>query len=141
MLADAIIAVLEAKLAKTTLVARIDGVVGLLVAEPGEAISPGQPVMTLEAMNGRWFTFTMREDFLDGLTVGSPTRLLTSRGDGVQTQTTELRPLDEFTVWRAARAVGDRGINSFLVRADPDAESQSLEPGMTVWIDHSAANR
>ncbi|WP_336493004.1 HlyD family efflux transporter periplasmic adaptor subunit, partial [Methylobacterium nigriterrae] len=63
-LANAALAVLEARLGKTTLVAPSDGVVGLLVAEPGEAISPGQPVMTLSAASEPWFTFTIREDRL-----------------------------------------------------------------------------
>ena len=40
---------LEAQLAKTTLTSPIDGVARLLVAEQGEAISPGQPVLTLAA--------------------------------------------------------------------------------------------
>ncbi len=46
-LANATLADLRAKLAKTVIIAPVDGVVGLLVAEPGEAISPGQSIMTL----------------------------------------------------------------------------------------------
>jgi len=91
--------------------------------------------MTLEAANERWFTMTVREDFLSGITVGSPLRLLTAKGDRIEAKVTELRPLGEFAVWRAARAVGDHDLNSFLVRADPTVENRSLEPGMTVWID------
>lgn len=136
-LADATIADLEAKLAKTKLAAPVDGVVGLLVAEPGEAISAGQPVMTLEVGHERWFTFTVREDLLTSIAVGAPLKLVTARGDRIETRVTELRPLGEFAVWRAARAVGDHDINNFLVRADPIAEIQGLEPGMTVWLDRS----
>ena len=44
--AEAALADAEASLAKTTLVAPVDGVVSLLVANPGEIISPGQPIMT-----------------------------------------------------------------------------------------------
>jgi len=51
---------------------------------------------------------------------------------------TELRPLGEFAVWRAARAVGDHDINSFLLRADPVGEVTGLEPGMSVWIDRES---
>src|SRR5271170_6226571 len=45
-LALATVADLEAELARTTLTSPVDGVVRLLVAEQGEAISPGQPVLT-----------------------------------------------------------------------------------------------
>jgi HlyD family secretion protein len=133
-LADATIAVVESKLAKITLDSPVDGVVRLLVAEPGEAISAGQPVMTLAVGRERWFTFTIREDRLAGLAVGSRLNLMTSRGNRLDARVSELQPLGEFAVWRAARAVGDHDINSFLLRADPIGETPTLEPGMTVWI-------
>jgi HlyD family secretion protein len=134
-LSDATVADLEAKFAKTTLLAPTDGVVGLIVAELGEAISPGQAVMTVDAGPERWFTFTIREDRLDGIGVGKPLFLRTTKTDRIEARVTELRPLGEFAVWRAARAVGDHDINSFLVRADPLQAPEGLEPGMTVWID------
>jgi multidrug resistance efflux pump len=134
-LARATVADLEAKLAKTTIRAPVDGRIGILVARPGEAISPGQPVMTLLANDERWFTFTIREDLLEGITIGQPLRLSTAGGDRIDTSVTELRPLGEFAVWRAARAVGDHDISSFLVRSDPVAPSDGLEAGMTVWLD------
>jgi multidrug resistance efflux pump len=132
--ADAATAVLAARLVKTRLVAPVDGTVGILVAEPGEAIVPGQPVMTLEAGHERWFSFTVREDRLGGINIGTPLRLTTGKGETVAARVTELRPLGEFATWRAARAVGDHDLNSFFVRADPVSGSAQLEPGMTVWL-------
>lgn len=134
-LALATVAAIEARLAKSTLTAPVDGVVRLLVAEPGEAVGPGQPVLTLGAANDRWFTFTIREDRLGALTVGSTLTLRTAAGDRFEAKVTELRPLGEFAVWRAARAVGDHDLASFFLRADPTGPTPKLEPGMTVWID------
>jgi HlyD family secretion protein len=131
----ATVADLEAQLAKTTLTSPVDGIARLLVAEHGEAISPGQPVLTLAVAGDRWFTFTIREDRLQGLTMGSKIVLRTAAGDRFEAKVTELRPLGEFAVWRAARAVGDHDINNFLLRADPVGPAPKLEPGMTVWID------
>jgi HlyD family secretion protein len=138
-LAQATVADLEAQLAKTTLTSPVDGIARLLVAERGEAISPGQPVLTLGVAGDRWFTFTIREDRLQGLTMGSKIALRTSAGDRFEAKVTELRPLGEFAVWRAARAVGDHDINNFLLRADPTGPTPKLEPGMTVWIDEGQA--
>jgi HlyD family secretion protein len=138
--AKAALADLDAQLAKTTLIAPVDGIVSLIVAEPGEIVSPGQPVLALSPANERWFTFTIRENMLSGLTVGSAVRLMTARGDRIAAKVTELRPLGEFAVWRAARAVGDHDLNSFLLRADPDEQVSSVEPGMTVWIDRGSTN-
>jgi HlyD family secretion protein len=135
----ATVADLEAQFAKTTLTSPVDGVARLLVAEPGEAISPGQPVLTLAVAGDRWFTFTIREDRLQGLTLGSKISLRTAAGEHFEAKVTELRPLGEFAVWRAARAVGDHDINNFLLRADPIGPTPKLEPGMTVWIDEAQA--
>jgi HlyD family secretion protein len=132
---EAAVVDLEAKLAKTTLLAPTDGVVRLVVAEVGEAISPGQAVMTLDAGSERWFTFTIREDRLGDIGIGKPLVLRTAKEDRIDARVTELRPLGEFAVWEAARAVGDHDINSFLMRADPLQATDGLEPGMTVRID------
>src|SRR5262249_6464412 len=135
VLARAAVAKLEAKLAKTKLFAPSDGRVGTIAADPGEVISPGQSVMTLKAERGLWFSFTIREDFLQGLTIGSRVRMIAAGGrSAVSGRLTELRPLGEFATWRAARAVGDHDLNSFAVRVDPLEMQESLEPGMTVWL-------
>jgi hypothetical protein len=71
------------------------------------------------------------------IAVGAPLWLRNAKGDRIESRVTELRPLGEFATWRAARAVGDHDVNSFLVRADPIAETEGLEPGMTVWLDRA----
>ncbi len=134
-LAEAAVANLEAKLEKTKLVAPVDSVVRLLVAQPGEVISPGQSVLTLQAGRERWFTFTIREDRLGSIRIGSPVKLLTAKGSPIEGRVTELRPLGEFATWRAARAAGDHDLNSFLVRIDPSESNEDLQPGMTVWLE------
>ncbi len=134
-LANASAATIAAKAAKTTLVAPVDGGVRLIVAAPGEVISPGQAIMTLEAGRERWFTFTLREDHLGAAKVGSTISLRDAKGSRIKARVTELRPLGEFATWRAARAVGDHDINSFLLRAEPVADTGELEPGMIVWLD------
>jgi HlyD family secretion protein len=68
-LAEATVADLQAQLDKTVLTAPVDGTVGIRVAEAGEIIGPGKPVMTLEAEGQPWFAFTLREDALHGLTI------------------------------------------------------------------------
>ena len=97
-------------------------------------MSPGKPVMTIEADGQPWFAFTLREDALNGITIGKTVGLLTDDGRRIAARVTELRPLGEFATWRAARAVGDHDINSFRLRLDPFAQVEGLEPGMSVWI-------
>jgi multidrug resistance efflux pump len=133
-LAEATVADLQAKLDKTQLMAPADGTIGLQVAEPGEVISPGQPVMTLEADGQRWFAFTIREDALQGLAMGRTISLATDDGRRIEARVSEMRPLGEFATWRAARAVNDHDLNSLWLRLDPVTPQQELQPGATVWL-------
>jgi HlyD family secretion protein len=132
--AEAAALVLERRLAKTVLTAPVDGIVRVIVAEPGEAMVPGRPVLTLEADRDYWFSFVLREDRLEGVKVGAALELTTPAGKQIDARVSEVRGLGEFATWRAARAVGDHDLNSFAVRADPVSQESGLEPGMTVWI-------
>lgn len=119
---------------KTTLKAPTDATILVRVAELGEALTPGKPVLTIEPEGQRWFAFTLREDKLGDLAIGKTVALQTSDGRSIDARVSELRPLGEFATWRAARAVGDHDLNSFWLRLDPTAGDQGLEPGMTVWL-------
>jgi multidrug resistance efflux pump len=134
VLAEATAADLQAKLDKTRLLAPVDGTVGILVGQLGEIVPVGKPVLTLDVGAARWFAFTLREDALRQLTVGSDVTLTTDDGRRIAARVTELRPLGEFATWRAARAVGDHDLNSFRLRLDPLAATEGLQPGMTVWL-------
>jgi multidrug resistance efflux pump len=133
-LAEATVADLEAQLAKTRLVAPTDGVVTLIVGSPGEIIAPGEPVLTTATDNDRWFSFTIREDRLHALDVGARTDVTLASGQTIEGRVSELRPLGEFATWRAARAVGDHDLSSFLVRVDPLGPGANLQPGAAVWL-------
>ena len=107
----------------------------MLVAEPGEAIVPGQPLMTLQKVGKRSATFNLREDQLDGLTIDFPVELTTADGNApIDSRIDEIVPRGEFAIWRAAPAVGDHDLNTFALRTDPvGPASGALQPGMSVW--------
>jgi HlyD family secretion protein len=129
------LAVLERRLDKTTLRAPADGIVSVIVAEIGENIRAGQPVLAIQEAGKRWLSFNAREDLLHGLTVGATVDV--SR-PGVRETTpavvTELRPIGTFATWQAERAVGDHDRNTLRLRLDPQGDSNAFEPGMTVWL-------
>ncbi len=129
------VSVIAVRVDKLLIRAPSDGTVALIVAEPGEAIVPGHPVMTLEAAGQRWVSFNLREEQLDGLRIGSPLELLpVAVSDRIEARIAEIVPRGEFATWRAARVVGDHELNTFLVRADPVEQTEAaLRPGMTVW--------
>lgn len=131
--ARAAIAKARTRLAKTRLLAPEAGIVVTRIAQDGEVLTPGKPVLTLAPDHGIWFSFTAREDALHGLGVGSKTALRIGQ-TAIAATVTELLPLGEFATWRAARAVGDHDLNSFRIRLDPAAAATAVEPGMTALL-------
>ena len=133
--AAAALAVLERRLAKTSLHAPADGIVSVIVAEVGENISAGQPVLVVDETGKRWFSFNAREDLLHGLTVGAALDVARSGAQPIMPAVvTELLPLGTFATWQAERAVGDHDLNTLRLRLDSQGDASGLEPGMTVWF-------
>lgn len=130
------LAVLERQLEKTILRAPADGVVSVIVAEVGENLLAGQPVLAIEVPDKRWLSFNAREDLLHGLTVGASVDV---RRSGVAEKTpalvTEMRPLGTFATWQAERAVGGHDRNTLRLRLDLQGDPTGFEPGMSVWLD------
>jgi HlyD family secretion protein len=133
--AAAALAVLERQLDKTILRAPADGIVSVIVAEIGENIHAGQPVLVIEAAGKQWLSFNAREDYLHGLAVGSKVEVAWAGGrKPTPALVTELMPLGSFATWQAERAIGDHDRNTLRLRLDPQVDSTGLEPGMTVWL-------
>jgi HlyD family secretion protein len=141
-LADATVAaaeaardVVEARAAKMLLRAPVAGTIAIEVAEPGEAVVPGEPVLTMVPEHGIWFGFNLREDRLHDLAIGAVVPVRTgNNAAAVNAKLVELRDLGEFAVWRAARATGDHDLNTFFLRIDPVAAAPDMAPGQTVWL-------
>ncbi|HJZ32448.1 MAG TPA: HlyD family efflux transporter periplasmic adaptor subunit [Hyphomicrobiaceae bacterium] len=133
--AGAALAVLERHLGKTVLRSPVDGVVSVIVAEIGENVHAGQPVIAIAATDKPWLSFNAREDLLHGLTVGTAVQVARAgTADMAPAIVTELRPLGTFATWQAERAVGDHDRNTLRLRLDPQGDSSMYEPGMTVSI-------
>ncbi|MGJ4889142.1 HlyD family secretion protein [Bradyrhizobium sp. HKCCYLRH3099] len=134
--ASAAVEVLARKLDKTVLRAPADGIVSVVVAEVGENVRAGQPVLTLEASGRTWLSFNVREDHLEGLAVGRGVRVGRAGSREIFTgSVTEIRRLGAFATWQARRVVGDHDRNTLRLRVDPSSDRADLEPGMTVWIE------
>jgi HlyD family secretion protein len=134
--AAAAVAVLERRLEKMILRAPADGVVSVIAAEVGENVRPGQPILMVESAGRQWLSFNVREDHINGLTIGQTVSVMRNGADGaIKAAITELRPLGTFATWQAERVIGDHDRNTLRLRLDP-GEAEGFEPGATVWIKH-----
>jgi HlyD family secretion protein len=133
--AQAALAVLERRLEKTVLRAPADGVVSVIVAEVGENIRAGQPVLAIEEAGKQWLSFNVREDFLHGIKVGMAVNVRrTGTSETTPALVTEILPLGSFATWQAERAVGDHDRSTLRLRLEPQGDVSAFEPGMTVWF-------
>jgi HlyD family secretion protein len=133
--AAAALGVLERRLDKTLLRAPADGVVSVVVAEVGENVHAGEPVLAIEEAGKQWLSFNAREDFLHGLRVGAKVDVMRlGARETTPAVVTELVPLGSFATWQAERAVGDHDRNTLRLRLDPQGDATGLEPGMTVQL-------
>jgi HlyD family secretion protein len=132
--AEAALAVLERHLDKTVLRAPADGVVSVIVAEVGEAVRAGQPVLAIAAAGQQWLSFNVREDRLHHLTIGSKVNVSTADGMApTPARVSEILPLGSFATWQAERAMGDHDRNTLRLRLDVEGDATKFEPGITVW--------
>jgi HlyD family secretion protein len=135
--AAAALAVLERRLDKMILRAPANGVVSVIVAEVGENVRAGQPILMVEAAGEQWLSFNAREDHLSGLAVGETVSVMRNGTDSaIKGVITELRPIGTFATWQAERVIGDHDRNTLRLRLDPEKQPAGLEPGMTVWIEN-----
>jgi HlyD family secretion protein len=135
--AAAAVAILERRLEKMILRAPSDGIVSVIVAEVGENVHAGQPILMVEAADKQWLSFNVREDHLGRLTMGKTVSVMRNGADGAtKAVITGLQPLGIFATWQAERVIGDHDRNTLRLRLDPEGEPAGLEPGMTVWIEN-----
>src|SRR4029453_17207492 len=127
--------VLERRLNKTILRAPADGVVSVIVAEIGENIRAGQPVLVIAETGMQFLSFNAREDLLRGLKIGA---IVDVQRSGATEKTpalvTELRPLGTFATWQAERAVGGHDRNTLRLRLDLPGDPTGFEPGLAVSV-------
>jgi hypothetical protein len=91
--------------------------------------------MTLQKAGQRWASFSLREDQLNDLSISSPVELTsTDHNTVIKARVDEIVPRGEFATWRAARAVGDYDLTTFLICADPTGHAEAFQPGMSVWL-------
>lgn len=113
----------------------IDGEVSTVIAEPGELIGSGYPVITLLDMHDLWVTFNVKEDLLPKVKIGS---ILTAYVPGlaktIQLKIDYMAAQAEYATWSATKTRGDFDIRTFEVKARPVKQIEGLRPGMTVTV-------
>jgi len=132
----------QAYLNELNLKSPMDGEVATIIADPGELIAPGFPVVSLVNLENIWATFNIREDNLLCFRMGDAINV---KIPALGTQEYPLKisyisPLGEFATWRATSASGEFDLKTFEIRARPVNPIPNLRPGMSAIITLKTSN-
>lgn len=122
---------------ETQIIAPASGEVGRRLAQPGEIVSAGYPVLLLTETQAPWVTVTLREDELQGVRVGSQfVGSVPALGrQGIAFKVSFIAPAGDYATWRATRQSEGFDVKGFEVRLVPIRPVAGLRPGMSVLFD------
>lgn len=126
-----------AALSETRVLAPASGEVGRRLAQPGELVGAGFPIMFVTQTASPWVTLTVREDQLGGMAMGREYTgtIPALSGAKARFRVSFMAPAGDYATWRATRQSSGFDIKGFEVRLAPTKPIEGLRPGMTVLFD------
>lgn len=134
--AEGAISEVRSYLNETRITAPLDGEIADIIAEPGELVSAGYPVVTIVDLRDCWVTFNLREDLLASIKTGSEfdARFPALGNKEIRLKVTYIHPLGNFATWNATKTSGDFDMKTFEVQARPVSKVADLRPGMSALV-------
>ena len=114
------------------ILAPLSGEIANIIAEVGELIPNGYPVVTIVDLNDIWFSFNIKETYMNKFKKGSTFKaFIPGIQEEIELKVTYISPLAEFATWKATKTVGDFDIKTFEIQAKPVKHTEGLRPGMS----------
>ncbi len=134
--AEGAVAEVESYIADARVTAPVSGEVSSIIAEAGELVGTGYPVVAILDLNDRWVTFNIRETLLPRIRIGTRMEGYVPALDRrIALRVSYISPEADFATWTSSRTQGGFDIRTFAVKARPEAETDGLRPGMSVVVD------
>lgn len=123
----------DAYLDETKIRAPISGEVSLKLAEEGEIVGAGMPVIAITDLNDSWAVFHIREDFLKHISKGKTfTVQIPALDKTIEMEVTYIASVGDYATWRSSKESGGYDLKSFEIRMRPKTTVENLRPGMSV---------
>ena len=114
----------------------ITGEVATIIAEAGELVGSGYPVISLIDTSDEWVTFNVKETLLPRISIGQQMAGYVPALDrNINLIITYIAVQADFATWSATRTSGGFDIRTFAVKAYPTEKDNGLRPGMSVLVD------
>ena len=126
----------ESYLSDAAVYAPVAGESSTIIAEEGELVGSGYPVVAILDMSDMWVTFNVKETMLPGMKIGTRmTGFVPALDRDVEFEVTYIAPQADFATWAATRTQGGFDIRTFAVKAKPVSAAENMRPGMSVLVD------
>jgi len=139
--AQGAVAEVESYIGDARVYAPITGEVSSVIAEAGELVGEGYPVVAILDLSDRWVLFNIKETLLPGIRIGTRMASYVPALDrDVELEVSYISAQADFATWSATRTQGGFDIRTFAVKAKPVSENE-LRPGMSVLVDWDKIDR
>ncbi len=110
----------------------VDGEVSSVIAEEGELVSAGYPVVTIIDLHDMWLAFNVKETLLPKIKKDMIVEVeVPALGRNVKTRVSYIGVQAQYATWSATRSQGEFDIRTFEVRLTPIDYTDGLRPGMS----------
>lgn len=114
----------------------VDGEISSIIAEQGELVGSGYPVVSIIDTTDIWATFNVKETLLPKIKIGGKmVAYIPALDRDIEFEIRYISVQADFATWNATRTQGSFDIRTFAVKAYPIGNAEGLRPGMSVLID------
>lgn len=125
----------ESYLSDALVYSPVTGEVSTIIAEAGELVGTGYPVVAILDMSDVWVTFNIKEDLMPDIHIGTRmTGYIPALDRSVEFEVTYIAVQADFATWSATRTQGGFDIRTFAVKAKPTQDVEYIRPGMSVLV-------
>ena len=114
----------------------VDGEISSIIAEQGELVGSGYPVVSIIDTTDIWAPFNIKETLLPRIKIGGKmVAYIPALDRDIEFEIRYISVQADFATWSATRTQGSFDIRTFAVKAYPIGNAEGLRPGMSVLID------
>ena len=125
----------DAYLEETKIRTPITGEVSLKLAEEGEVVGSGMPIIAVTDLNDSWAVFHLREDYLKNVSKGKKFYLQVPALDKtIEMVVSYIASVGDYATWRSSKESSGFDLKTFEVRMRPTHKVVNLRPGMSVLL-------
>lgn len=123
----------------TRIYAPVSGIISSSIAEQGEVVNIGYPMMTIQKKHSLFIQFNIRQDKINNYNIGTIVHLNVPgcTPQEFNGKVKHISPALTFANWVPEEASGNFEMRTFTIKVTPVEHVKGLRPGMTVALNES----